>query len=270
MEILIRENYDEMSKTAANIITNQINANPKSILGLATGSTPIGTYKELIRMHKSGVLDFSQIVSFNLDEYLGISIDLDKPYNEDQSYKRFMWEELFKHINIKEDNYYVPNGLAEDPHKFCKSYEQQIKEAGGIDLQVLGIGGDGHIAFNEPGTSFNSRTHITALTQQTLDDNYELFYKESGIPRDDMPHFAITMGVGTILDSRHALLLASGERKAEVIAEAIEGPLTSQITSSALQLHPKVTVVVDEAAASMLKRADHYKHVEKMKKKFSI
>ncbi|TFG00788.1 MAG: glucosamine-6-phosphate deaminase [Promethearchaeota archaeon] len=270
MEILIRKNYDEMSKTAANLIVDQIKRNPKSVLGLATGSTPIGTYEELIRLHKSGNLDFSQIKSFNLDEYLGISIDLDKPYNEDQSYARFMWEELFKHINIKEKNYHVPNGLTDNPHQFCRNYEKQIKDAGGIDLQVLGIGGDGHVAFNEPGTSFSSRTHITALTQQTLDDNYELFYKKSGIPRDEMPHFAITMGIGTILDSRHTLLLASGERKAEVIAKAIEGPLTAQITSSSLQLHPKVTVVLDEEAASSLKRADHYKHVEIMKKKFSL
>jgi glucosamine-6-phosphate deaminase len=270
MDILIRTNYEEMSKTAATIIADQVKSDPKSVLGLATGSTPIGTYEELIKMHKDGELDFSEIVSFNLDEYLGISIDLDKPYEEDQSYARFMWEELFKNINIKEENYHVPNGLTENPHQYCKFYEEQIKEAGGIDLQLLGIGGDGHIAFNEPGTSFSSRTHITALTQQTLDDNYELFYKKSGIPRDEMPHFAITMGVGTILDSQNLLLLASGERKAEVIAKAIEGPMTSQVTSTALQMHPKVTVILDEDAASSLERVKHYKHVEKMKEKYSL
>ena len=270
MDVLIRQNYDEMSKTAADIIAKQIRMNPKCVLGLATGSTPIGTYKELIRQHKEENLDFSKSTSFNLDEYLGISIDLDKPYNEDQSYARYMWEELFKHINIKKGNYYVPDGLTENPHQYCEWYEKQIEKADDIDIQLLGIGGDGHVGFNEPGTSFNSKTHITALTKQTLDDNYELFYRKSGIPREKMPHFAITMGIGTILDSRHALLIASGERKAEVVAKAIEGPLTSQITSTSLQLHPKVTVVLDEEAASSLKRIEHYKHVENLKKKFSL
>jgi glucosamine-6-phosphate deaminase len=270
MQILIRDNYDEMSKTAANIIAEQVRSNPKGVLGLATGSTPIGTYEELIRQHEDEGLDFSKITSFNLDEYLGISINLDKPYNEDQSYARYMWEELFKHINIKKGNYHVPDGLTEKPHQFCEKYEKQIEKAGGIDLQLLGIGGDGHVGFNEPGTSFKSKTHVTALTQQTLDDNYELFYKESGIPRDEMPHFAITMGIGTILNSRHALLIASGTRKAEIVAKFIEGPITSQITSTCLQLHPKVTIVLDEDAASSLERIEHYKHVEKLKKKYSL
>ncbi|TXT64989.1 MAG: Glucosamine-6-phosphate deaminase [Promethearchaeota archaeon] len=270
MDILIRKNYEEMSKTAADIIAQQIRSNPKSVLGLATGSTPIGTYKELVLQHREENLDFSKILSFNLDEYLGISIDLEKPYEEDQSYARFMWEELFKHINIKKGNYNVPNGLTENPHQFCEKYEDMVKKAGGIDLQLLGIGGDGHVGFNEPGTSFASKTHVAALTKQTLDDNYDLFYKKSGIPRHEMPHFAITMGIGTILNSRHALLIANGERKADIIAKMIEGPLTSQITSTCLQMHPKVTVVLDKAAAASLKRVEHYKHVENLRNKYSL
>lgn len=269
MNILIRENYAEMSKTAANIIANLIQSKPTCVLGLATGSTPIGTYKELIRMHKEENLDFSGVKTFNLDEYLGITIDLNKPYEQDQSYARFMWEELFKYINIKKRNCLVPDGLAKEPHKYCQRYEQEIQKAGGIDLQLLGIGGDGHLGFNEPGTSLYSKTHVETLTKQTLDDNYELFYKKSGLPRDEMPHFAITMGIGTVLNAREAVMIASGERKADIVAKALEGPVTSQITSSALQLHPgKVTVILDQAASASLKKLSHYIHVEELKEKY--
>ncbi|MHA1729188.1 MAG: glucosamine-6-phosphate deaminase [Promethearchaeota archaeon] len=271
MEILIRENYEEMSKTAAKIIAKIIRSKPNCVLGLATGSTPIGSYKELIRMYKEENLDFSQVKSFNLDEYLGIGIDLNKPYNEDQSYARFMYEELFQHVNIKKENYNLPEGLTSTPDEFCELYEKEIKNSGGIDLQLLGIGGDGHLGFNEPGTSLYSKTHIEALTKQTLDDNFELFYKKSGMTREQMPHFAITMGIGTILNARHALMFASGSKKANIVAKAIEGPITSQITSTALQMHPgKVTIVLDEDAAASLEKIDHYKHIEQIREKYSL
>ncbi|MCB4756934.1 MAG: glucosamine-6-phosphate deaminase [Elusimicrobia bacterium] len=270
MDILVRENYSDMSRTAAGLIAACVKSKPTCVLGLATGSTPVGTYKELARMHKEG-LDFSSVRTFNLDEYLGVGLDLSKPYPTDQSYARFMHEELFKHINIPKKNACVPDGLSKDPIKFCTWYEDQIKKAGGIDLQLLGIGGNGHWAFNEPGSSLASRTRIQPLTERTLDDNYESFYEKAGFPRDQMPHFAITMGVGTILDARNILMIASGKKKADVVAKAIEGPLTSQITASAIQLHGgNITVVLDQEAASGLKRLDHYKHMEKMKRDFKI
>ncbi|MFA5014892.1 MAG: glucosamine-6-phosphate deaminase [Actinomycetota bacterium] len=269
MDVIIRDNYDLMSKYAAGIIAKCIKSKPDCVLGLATGGTPIGTYRELILMHSRG-LDFSEVKTFNLDEYLGVRIDLDKPYHLDQSYARFMYEELFRHINIKKDNTHIPDGLSREPDKFCKWYEDEIKKAGGIDLQLLGIGGDGHWAFDEPGSSLSSRTRVEPLTKQTLDDNYESFYKKAKIGREDMPHFAITMGIGTILEARQLIMLASGKKKAKVIAKALEGPITSQITASAIQLYSgEATVVLDEDAASELQNTDHYRHVEKIKSDYS-
>jgi glucosamine-6-phosphate deaminase len=213
----------------------------------------------------------SMTVLENLDEYLGVGIDLDKPYDQDQSYARFMYEELFRHINIKKENIHIPDGLAENPQQYCEWYEEQIKKLGGIDLQILGIGGDGHWGFNEPGSSLASRTRVQALTQQTLDDNYEAFYKKAGIDRSKMPHFAITMGIGTILETKNIIMLANGKKKAEVVAKALEGPVTSQITASAIQLHPGgITVVLDKEAASKLQNIDYYKHVENMKKEYNL
>lgn len=271
MDIIVRSNYVELSRYAAEIIANQISNKPDSVIGLATGSTPIGTYQELIRLHRYEGLDFSQVRTFNLDEYYGIKMELDKPYEEDQSYARFMYEELFKGININREYTYVPNGLCEDHKAFCQWYEDEIKRLGGIDLQLLGIGGDGHWGFNEPGSSLTSRTRCQALTAQTLDDNYEAFYKKAGISRADMPHFALTMGIGTILEAKTLLMIANGSKKARVVAEAIEGPLTSQITASAIQLHPgDITVVLDEDAASQLKNLEHYTFTEKLKEKFGI
>jgi glucosamine-6-phosphate deaminase len=265
-DIVIRENYAEMSRAAAEIIVVCVKSKPDCVLGLVSGSTPVGTYKELARLHKEG-LDFSRVKTFNLDEYLGVGMDLAKPYPMDQSYARFMHEELFRHINIPKKNICVPDGLTKDPQEYCRWYEDQIKKAGGIDLQLLGIGGNGHWAFNEPGSSLASRTRIQPLTEQTLDDNYKSFYEKAGFTRDQMPHFAITLGVGTILEAKNILMIASGKKKAEVVAKAIEGPLTSQITASALQLYGgDMTVVLDQEAASGLKRLDHYKHVEKMKR----
>ncbi len=253
MELIIKENYEDMSKTAADIIAGLIRSKPGCVLGFATGGTPIGTYKELAGMHKSGGLDFSNVKTFNLDEYLGIGIDLDKPYEQDQSYARFMHEELFKHVNIKKENIHVPDGLTEDPEKYCIWYEEEIKKAGGIDLQLLGIGGDGHWAFNEPGSSLASRTRVQVLTRQTLEDNYESFYRRAGVNKEDMPHSAITMGIGTILESEHALMIVNGVKKAEIVAKALEGPITSEVTATAIQMHPgKVTTILDRGAASKL------------------
>lgn len=271
MDIVIKENYEEMSKFTAIQIANQVRSKPYCVLGLATGSTPIGTYKELVRMHREEGLDFSEVRTFNLDEYYGIGMDLDKPYEQDQSYARFMYEELFRNVNIKKENIHIPDGLAKDPVEFCTWYEEEIKKAGGIDLQLLGIGGDGHWAFNEPGSSLASRTRIQVLTQQTLDDNYESFYKKAGIERSKMPHFAITMGIATILEAKNIIMIASGEKKAEVVAKSIEGPITSQITASAIQLHGGgVTVVLDKGAASKLNGLEHYIHAERIKSEFTL
>ncbi len=270
MDIIIKEDYKELSKYAAEFIANFVKSKPDCVLGFATGSTPLATYKELIKMHNEG-LDFSQVKTFNLDEYLGVGIDLDKPYGQDQSYARFMYEELFRHINIKKENIHIPDGLSKDPVQLCKSYEEEIKRHGGIDLQLLGIGGDGHWGFNEPGSSLASRTRVQALTQQTLNDNYEAFYKNAGIDRSMMPHFAITMGIGTILDAKNILMLANGIKKADVVAKALEGPVTSQITASAIQLHSGgITVVLDNSAASKLQHIEYYMHVEKLKKEYSL
>lgn len=270
MDIIIKENYDAMSKYAAEIIGRLVKSKPNCVLGLATGSTPIGTYKELIKLHRDG-LDFSQVRTFNLDEYFGIGINLDQNYDLDQSYARFMYEELFKNINIQKENIHVPDGLAKEPDQFCAWYEAEIKKVGGIDLQLLGIGGDGHWAFNEPGSSLASRTRVQALAEQTLDDNYESFYQKAGIKRADMPHFAITMGIGTILDAKNIIMIANGPKKADVVAKSIEGPITSQITASAIQLHRGgITVILDQAAASKLSNREHYLHIEKLKKDYGL
>lgn len=250
MEIIIAQNYEEMSKVSAKIIASEIRRKHDLVLGLATGDTPIGTYTQLVKIHNEEGLDFSKITSFNLDEYVGLT-----PLHVN-SYNYFMRENLFKQVNINMANVYVPQGNTDDPEEYCKWYEEQINTCGGIDLQVLGIGGDGHIAFNEPGSSFASRTRVKALFKQTIEDNSRFFNSI-----DDVPRFAITMGIGTILEARKILLIASGEGKADVVASFIEGPVTSQITATALQLHTHVTVVLDEAAASKLVRKDYYNWV---------
>ncbi len=264
MDIIIRDDYDQMSRYAARMIADLVRAKPDCVL--ATGATPIGTYRELGRMCKEEGLDFSRVRTFNLDEYLGVGIDLAKPYEMDQSYARFMREELFSLINISPGNTHVPDGRVGDPVALCHRYEAEIRRAGGIDLQLLGMGGDGHWGFNEPGTSLASRTHVQVLARQTLDDNYAAFYRKAGIAREEMPHFAITMGVGTILDARNILMIVSGAKKAAMLAAALEGPITSQITASAIQLHAGcTTVVLDLAAAAALRDGDHYRHAEQMK-----
>ncbi|MBN1306330.1 MAG: glucosamine-6-phosphate deaminase [Chitinispirillaceae bacterium] len=250
MEITIARSYEEMSAISAGIIAREIKRKHDLVLGLATGDTPVGTYKELVKIFKEEGLDFSKVTTFNLDEYVGL------PPLHKNSYNYFMWENLFKHINITPSKVFVPQGNTEDPEEFCAWYEAQIKKAGGIDLQILGIGGDGHIAFNEPGSSFASPTRVKALFEQTIVDNSRFFDK-----KEDVPRFAITMGVGTILEAKKILMIVNGKRKADVVAQFIEGPVTSQITASALQLHRHVNVVLDAEAASRLKRTEYYNWV---------
>jgi len=258
MEVIIRKDYAAMSREAALIVKKELEKKPRLVLGLATGSTPVGLYKELIRMHKEEKLDFSKVVTFNLDEYVGLSPE------HSQSYRYFMQENLFDHINIKPGNTHVPDGMAKNLEKHCEDYEKAIKQAGGIDLQVLGIGSDGHVAFNEPVSSLGSRTRVKTLTEGTVKDNSRFFEK-----MEDVPRFAITMGVGTILEAKQLLLVANGKNKAEAIAAAVEGPICSQITSSVIQLHPLATVVVDEEASSRLKMADYYRWVDANKSKLA-
>lgn len=255
MKIIIKDNYQDLSKHAASIIADLVRKKPDCVLGFATGATPIGTYKELARMHAEEGLDFSKVTSFNLDEYLGISMDLSKTYNMDQSYARFMYEELFSKINIKPENTHLPDGLSDNPDQMCRDYEESIKLAGGIDLQILGIGGDGHWGFNEPGSSFDSRTRVEVLVQKTLDDNYEAFYKKAGVAKDQMPKYALTMGIATILEVKSVLMLVSGASKASIIQKALEEPVTTEVTASAIQLYKgKATVILDKTAASKLKK----------------
>lgn len=271
MAIFIREDYDEMSKAAAKQIAKQIKEKPNSVIGLATGFTPIGTYRELIRMHKEEGLSFKEITAFTLYEFLGEGFDIIKPYGLDKSSARYMHEEFFKHIDIQKKNIHYFNGFTKNPSKVCAEYEAKIKEVGGIDLQLLGIGRDGHWGYNEPGSSLASRSHVVALTKQTIDDNYEDFYRKVGLTKDEMPHFALTMGVGTILDARKLILVASGAKKAEIIFQALEGPLTSHVTASAIQIYSgEATIILDRDAASMLSNIEHIKHTEEMSKKYGF
>lgn len=252
MRVIVEPQPEGVAKSAARFVARLVRRKPNCVLGLATGSTPLGMYRELIRMHREEGLDFSRVVTFNLDEYVGLSP------SHPQSYRRFMQENLFDRLNIEPRNTHVPDGRALDFDAFCQQYERMIVETGGIDLQVLGIGSDGHIAFNEPGSSLGSRTRLKTLTEETIRDNARFFGSAEQVPR-----LAITMGVGTILESRQCLLLACGSTKARAIRDTIEGPVTAQVTASALQLHRDVIAVVDEEAGRLLERRDYYREVER-------
>ena len=241
MLLIIKEDYEQMSVEAAKQVASLVRKKPDCVIGFATGSTPLGLYKELIRMHKMEGLDFSKVTSFNLDEYVGL------PPSHDQSYHYFMWENLFKHININPTNVHIPMGMAEDVDAFCDWYEKKIVEHGGIDLQILGIGGNGHIAFNEPGSSLGSRTRIKTLKEKTIKDNARFFNS-----MDEVPKFAITMGVGTIMEAKRLLLLANGKGKAQAIKETVEGSIMAKYPATIVQLHRYATVIVDKEAASKL------------------
>jgi glucosamine-6-phosphate deaminase len=245
MRVIVVENYEEMSKKAALMIASQLYLNPKSVLGLATGSTPVGMYEELIRLYESGEIDFSQAMSFNLDEYYGISKD------KKQSYHSFMKETFFDHINIPEDKRFIPDGLAEDVENECRNYDKSIIEMGGIDIQVLGIGVNGHIGFNEPNINFEAKTHLVNLDEQTIKDNARFFDSIDEVPRQ-----AISMGMKTIMQSKKIVLLASGKNKADAIQKTIEGKITSDLPASLLQIHKDVVIIVDKEAGEKLSRRD--------------
>ncbi|MFQ6676599.1 MAG: glucosamine-6-phosphate deaminase [Fidelibacterota bacterium] len=252
MLVIVKEDYDSLCKEAAQIVIDRLRRKPNLVLGLATGSTPLGLYKEFVRLHKEEGLDFSQVITFNLDEYVGLKPD------HDQSYHHFMWKNLFEHININPANVHIPQGMfgearigtSETDHKielYCQWYEDEIKLVGGIDLQILGIGSNGHIAFNEPGSSLGSRTRIKTLTEETRQDNSRFFDTI-----DEVPKYAITMGIGTIMDAKEVILLANGEGKADAVEASVEGPITAMCPASMLQMHRKAIIIIDKKAASKL------------------
>jgi glucosamine-6-phosphate deaminase len=250
MEIVIQPTPEAASLIAAHIIAGLVRAKPGCVLGLATGSTPLLTYRELVRMHREEGLDFSRVTTFNLDEYVGL------PVEHPQSYHAFMQENLFRHINVPVGRIHIPNGLAADIPAECAAYEAAIRAAGGIDLQLLGIGSEGHIGFNEKSSSLASRTRIKTLTEQTRRDNARFF----GSP-DAVPMHVVTMGVGTIMEARQVLLLAFGENKAQAVADAVEGPVSAMNPASILQMHPVAKALLDEPAAARLAHGDYYRWV---------
>lgn len=252
MKVVILENPDAVAEYGLNIYKQQINEKPNSVLGLATGSTPIMLYKRLINAYQKSEVSFKDVTTFNLDEYLGL--DGEHP----QSYRYFMNEQLFDQVDINKHNTYVPNGAAKNPLQAGEEYENLIRQSGGIDMQLLGIGRNGHIGFNEPSSSLASRTRVKALTKATIDDNARFFTED-----EYQPNLSITMGMGTVLDARKVVLLATGESKAEAIQATIEGPVSAACPASALQMHASATLIIDEAAASCLKDIAFYKHIEK-------
>lgn len=247
MLVEVVKDYDAVSERAAEIVAAQIRRKPDSVVGFATGSTPLGLYRCLVQLYREKGLDFSKVTTFNLDEYVGL------PPSHPQSYHHFMWQNLFSHVNVDEAKVYIPHGMADDIDYFCEWYEKQITRAGGIDLQILGIGANGHLAFNEPGSSLGSRTRIKTLTLNTVRDNARFFERDEAVPR-----FAITMGIGTIMEARKLLLVASGQAKAEAIQATLEGPITAMVPATIVQLHRYAHVIIDEAAASRLE----YEHQE--------
>jgi len=232
MRFIIVDDYEEMSRKAANIIAAQVISKPESVLGLATGSSPLGTYANLEEGYKNGDLDFSEVISVNLDEYVGLSAD------NDQSYRYFMDTNLFSKINIRKDYTFVPNGCAADLLKECEAYDARICELGGIDLQLLGIGLDGHIGFNEPDDVFIKETHVVELEESTIEANARFFAS-----KDDVPKKAVTMGMSAIMQAKKVLLIANGKNKEEILNKAFYGHITPKIPASILQLHPDVTVI---------------------------
>ena len=238
------ENYETMSKKAADILASVVHLNPACVLGLATGSTPVGLYKELIAKYNAGELSFAEIHTVNLDEYKGLA------GTHDQSYRYFMQDNLFNHIDVKPENTNVPDGLAEDAEAECARYDELVACLGYADIQLLGLGHNGHIGFNEPDSAYTKPTHVVDLTQSTIDANARFFASA-----DDVPRQALTMGMGCIMAAKKVLLVANGAGKADAIYKMICGPITPECPASILQLHPDVTVVVDEAAAAKLVEA---------------
>lgn len=248
MRVVIKENYGDCSKWAASYIAGKINKTQTSdgkpfVLGLPTGSTPLGTYKELIKLYKDGKVSFKNVITFNMDEYVGLE------ETHPQSYHYFMWENFFKHIDIKKENVHILNGMASNPEEECRKYEEEIKKAGGIDLFLGGVGVDGHIAFNEPGSSLASRTRIKTLTRDTIIVNSRFFDDNP----EKVPTQALTVGVGTVMDSKEVVILITGHNKARALAHCIEGGVSQMWTVSALQLHQKAIIVCDDDATDEIK-----------------
>lgn len=241
MKVISTKDYEDMSRKAANMISAQIIMKPESVLGLATGSTPIGTYKNLIKRYEEGDVDFSRVTSVNLDEYKGITKD------NDQSYYYFMNHNLFRHVNIDPDRTFLPDGTEADAAKACEDYDRVVDATGGVDLQLLGIGHNGHIGFNEPDDIFKKKCHCVDLSETTIKANQRFFASY-----DDVPKQAYTMGILTIMQAKKILVVVSGADKAAIVKEAFFGPITPRVQASVLQLHPDVTIVGDEAALSML------------------
>ena len=235
MKFITTETYDQLSHKAATIIASQVIVKPNCVLGLATGSSPVGIYKNLVKWYNQGDLDFSKVTSINLDEYVGLKGD------HPQSYRFFMQDHFFNHENILPENTYVPNGCAEDFDKECAEYDERIKNYGGIDLQLLGIGVDGHIGFNEPGDTFDKNTHVADLHQSTIEANARFFDSV-----DEVPKQAVSMGLMSIMQAKKIVLIANGPAKKDVLLRAFNGPVTPQIPASILQLHPDVTVIFSE------------------------
>ncbi len=243
MKIYEAKDYREMSRKAANILSAQIILKPDCVLGLATGSTPIGTYDQLVEWYDKGDLDFAEVKTVNLDEYRGLTRE------NEQSYYYFMHSHLFDRVNIRQENTHVPNGMAEDPAEECARYEALIQSMGGVDIQLLGIGHNGHIGFNEPGVSFAKETHCVDLTQRTIEANKRFFSSADEVPRQ-----ALSMGIKTIMRAKKILLIASGEEKADIVARAFFGPVVPEVPASILQMHDDVVVVADRAALSKIPR----------------
>lgn len=242
MRFVYCKNYDEMSKKIAEDLIQEIRQNPEIVLGLATGSTPEGTYEYLVKAYEEGTVDFSKVTSVNLDEYKGLGPD------DDQGYRYFMNHHLFDHVNIDKANTYVPNGLEEDSDKACSEYEAIIEKVGGIDVQLLGIGGNGHIGFNEPGEIFIKGTHCVDLAESTLKANARFFDSI-----DDVPKQAYSMGVGNIMSAKKVILAVSGKNKAQALYDTLYGDITPKVQASILQLHNNVVLYADEDALSIIK-----------------
>ncbi|MCH2176437.1 MAG: glucosamine-6-phosphate deaminase [Lentisphaeria bacterium] len=249
MEVIITKDADEAAQRASYFFANLLKTKANAVLGLATGSTPLKTYETLIQKYKEGEISFKEVTSFNLDEYVGLSPD------HPQSYRSFMNENLFSKVDIDLTKTFVPPGDAKNPLEAGPAYEKMIIEAGGIDLQLLGIGANGHIGFNEPTSSMRSRTRIKTLTEKTVKDNSRFF-----APDEFQPSLAITMGIATILEARQVVLIATGEGKADAVAATIEGPLCAMCPASSLQLHENTKIIIDEAAASKLKLTEYYNY----------
>ena len=241
MKIIRAKDYKDMSRKAANIISAQIIIKPNCVLGLATGSTPIGTYQQLVEWYNKGDLDFSEVTSVNLDEYKGLE------RTNEQSYYYFMHDNLFSHVNIDLSRTFLPDGMEPDAAKACADYDKVIESVGGVDLQLLGLGHNGHIGFNEPGTAFEKGTHCVRLTERTIKANQRFFASA-----DDVPRYAYTMGIRNIMHARKILVVVSGADKAEAVKRSFFGPITPEVQASILQLHTDVTLVADEAALSLV------------------